>query len=147
MIYFYSCKILVKSSDTTLLLECPSSQLLHCPTARLDKRQAIKESTKAPKNLQSVIQMVLDGGKIGDSKTSEFWSLQEFKSETEFLEGPKTCSILGSSRDPILPTDARSLIAGGKGVRLRAHEGCVLPGGKFFIAMACQSSLFSSSLV
>ena len=146
MIIFYSCIILIQSSDTTLLLECPSSHLLHCPTARLDKRQA-KESTKAPKNLQSVIQMVLDGGEIGDSKTSEFWSLQDFKSETEFLEGPKTCSILGSSRDPILATDARSLIAGGKGVRLRAHEGCVLPGGKFFIAMACQSPLFSSSLV
>ena len=146
MIYFYSCIILVKSSDTTLLLECPSSQLLHCPTARLDKRQA-KESTKAPKNLQSVVHMVLDGGKIGDSKTSEFWSLQDFKSETEFLEGPKTCSIFGSSRDPILATDAGRLIAGGKGVSLGAHEGCVLPGGKFFIAMPCQSSLFSLSLV
>ena len=34
-------------SGSTLFLECPSSQLLHCPTARLDKRQA-KESTKAP---------------------------------------------------------------------------------------------------
>ena len=86
--------------------------------------------------------MVLDGGKIGDSKTSEFWSLQDFKSETEteFLEGPKTCSILGSSRDPVLATDARSLIAGGEGVSLGAHEGCVLPAGKFFIAMARQSS-------
>ena len=146
--YFNKVDIFLQlyKSDSTLLLECPSSQLLHCPTARLDKRQA-KESTKAPKNLQSVIQMVLDGGEIGDSKTSEFWSLQDFKSETEFLEGPKTCSILGSSRDPILATDARSLIAGGKGVRLRAHEGCVLPGGEFFIAMACQSPLFSSSLV
>ena len=69
-------------SGSTLFLECPSSQLLHCPTARLDKRQA-KESTKAPKNLQSVVHMVLDGGKIGDSKTSEFWSLQDFKSETD----------------------------------------------------------------
>ena len=127
---------------TTLFMECPSSQLLHCPTARLDKRQA-KESTKAPKNLQSVIQMVLDGGEWEILRPQ---SLQDFKSETEFLEGPKTCSILGSSRDPILATDARSLIAGGKGVRLRAHEGCVLPGGKFFIAMACQSPLFSSSL-
>ena len=146
--YFNKVDIFLQlhKSDTTLLLECPSSHLLHCPTARLDKRQA-KESTKAPKNLQSVIQMVLDGGKIGGSKTSESPRLQESETETEFLEGPKTCSILGSSRDPILPTDARSLIAGGKGVRLCAHEGCVLPGGKFFIAMACQSSLFSSSLV
>merc|ERR550525_1011899 len=103
-------------SGSTLFLECPSSQLLHCPTARLDKRQA-KESTKAPKNLQSVVHMVLDGGKIGDSKTSEFWSLQDFKSETDFVSrGPKDLQYYGSSRDPVLATDARSLIAGGKGV-------------------------------
>ena len=70
--YFNKVDIFLQlyKSDFTLLLECPSSHLLHCPTARLDKRQA-KESTKAPKNLQSVIQMVLDGGEIGDSKTSE----------------------------------------------------------------------------
>ena len=35
---------------STVFLECPSSQLLHCPIARLDKQQG-KKSTKADNNL------------------------------------------------------------------------------------------------
>ena len=37
-------------SASTVFLECPSSQLLHCPIARLDKQQG-KKSTKADNNL------------------------------------------------------------------------------------------------
>ena len=121
------------SVETTLFMECPSSQLLHCPTTRLDKQQG-KESTKVPKNLQSAPYgpWRRENKRFKDLKTY-------YLKPTAFLEGPKTCSIFGGSRDPVLPPDARSLIAGGEGVSLRAHEGCVLPGGKFFIAIAWQS--------
>merc|ERR1711972_432316 len=62
------------------------------------------------------------------------------------LESPETCSVLGSSGHPILPLDARGLIAGGEGVRLGAHERRVLPVWGCMHSWLCGQQLCKLSL-